>query len=129
MNKYKDWLEERIKWQTDSLTNSANIKRYGGAFLSSIKVDVYKECLEEFEKLEKESEQGVSFDGLEIGKRYGIVTKDGSKRGAFTVVAKGCDDEGQYIWYCVAEEPIVSFKSYEDEYKSVEYFVEIKNGD
>lgn len=126
MNKYKDWLEERIKWQTDSLTNSANIKRYGGAFLSSIKVDVYKECLAEFEKLTKEPEQGVSFSELEVGKKYVGIHFTGGKTNAFVVIAKGRDSEGQYIWYGDTMNDTVSLKSYTYEYETVEHFVEVE---
>ena len=75
----------------------------------------------------KESEQGVSFSELEVGKRYGIVSKKNGKKGSFTVIARGYDNKGRYIWYTTVTSETLSFKSYENEYKTVEYFVELKD--
>lgn len=124
MDEYKQWLESKIDETDESLRYSLDIKRYGGAFWYSVKNDVYKECLAELEKENKQAKV-VSFNDLEVGKRYVGVYITGGKSMVFAVTAKGCDDEGQYIWYGDTMEDTISFKGYACEYETVEYFEEV----
>lgn len=127
MEEYKKWLESQIKNANETAEKYVKEKEFGTAYMYLAKVTAFEKCLAEFEKSKKESEQGVSFSELEVGKRYGIVSKKNGKKGSFTVIARGYDNKGRYIWYTTVTSETLAFKSYENEYKTVEYFVEIKN--
>ena len=124
MNKYVEWLEGQIKNANKLAERYAKEKEYSTAYMYLAKVTAFEECLSELEKLEEEPEQGVSFDDLEIGYRYGVVSKNGDRNGAIIVVGKGRDDYGEYIWYSDKADSNISFKSYSHEFKTARYFVE-----
>lgn len=121
MEEYKQWLESKIDETDEFLGYSLDIKRYGDAFLYSVKNDVYKECLAELEKEDKQ-DKVVSFDNIEVGEKYNFTSKDNDFSEVTTIIAKGYDNKGKYVWYSFENSPNVSFKVYEDEY----YFEEVQ---
>lgn len=121
---YKEWLESKIDETDESLGYSLDTKRYGGAFLYSVKNDVYKECLAELEKQDKD--KVVSFNDIEVGKKYNFTLKDDDFSEVITIIAKGCDNKGRYVWYSFESSPNVSFKGYKSEYETVECFEEVE---
>lgn len=125
MEEYREWLEKQVEDANKLLEKNVNLKRYGAADYYDIKLIVYKDCLDTFKQVEEyQKEQGISFNDLEVGKRYGVVTKNGDRIGTITVVSKGRDDYGEYIWYSDKADSNVSFKSYSHEFKTARYFVE-----
>lgn len=126
MNKYMEWLKGQIKNANESAEKYAKEKEFGTAYMYLAKVTAFEECLAEFERSKKEPEQGVSFDGLEVGKKYVGVHFTGGKINAFVVIAKGRDSEGQYIWYGDTMNDTVALKSYVNEYETIEYFKEVE---
>lgn len=126
MEEFKEWLENQIEDTNESLEKNVNLKCYGVADYYNTKLIVYKDCLDTLKQLEKHQGQGVSLGELEVGKRYGIVSKDGSERGALTVVVKGCDNYGQYVWYSDTADSTIAFKSYSQEFRTVKYFQELQ---
>ena len=122
---YKGWLKEQITETNNLIESNVKAKCYSAAGMYATEIEVYKECLDELGKKD-EQDKVVSFSGLEIGKRYVGVHINGGKTNVFAVTAKGCDDEGQYIWYGDTMEDTISFKSYAHEYETVEYFEEVE---
>lgn len=125
MNEYKEWLESKIDEMNNLIERSIKAECYDVVYTLVTKVEIYKECLVEFEK-ENEQDETVSFSDLEVGKRYVGVHINGGKTNVFAIIGKGCDDEGQYIWYGDTMKDTISFKSYANEYETVEYFEEIE---
>ena len=126
MSEYKKWLEKQIEDTNESLEKNVNLKCYDAANYYNTKLIVYKDCLDTLKQLERHQGQAVSFNDLEVGKRYVSVYITGGKSMVFAVTAKGCDDEGQYIWYGDTMEDTISFKGYACEYETVEYFEEVE---
>lgn len=114
MEEYKKWLESEIEKERIAVQSGAD----------DSKLKACEECLRKVIQL---VDGGVDFCNLEIDKRYGIVSKKNGNKGSFIVIARGCDNKGRYIWYTTEMDSVLAIKSYEDEYKSVEYFVELKD--
>lgn len=113
MEEYKNWLEAVIAEE--------KIAVQGGADNSKLKA--CEECLKKVVQLEDSS---VDFCNLEIGKKYVSVLKDGLLSIEYVVLDKGCDDEGNYIWYYNIDNDSIAFKMYEQEFYNVKYFREVK---
>lgn len=122
---YKEWLESQIKNANETAEKYAKEKEFGTAYMYLAKVTAFEECLAEFEKLREEPEQGVSFSELEVGKKYNFTLKDDDFSEVITIIAKGCDNKGRYVWYSFESSPNVSFRGYESEYAAVKYFKEV----
>lgn len=121
------WLESKIDETEESLGYSLDTKRYDGAFWYSVKNDVYKECLKEFERLkEKERDNGVSFDELEVGKKYISVFDCGKESGPFEVVTKGFDNGYGYVLHTTKTDSVLSILSENESCSTIEYFKEVE---
>lgn len=124
MNWYKEWLESKIDEMNNLIERSIKAECYDVVYTLVTKVEIYRECLVELEK--QDEGKAVSFNDLEVGKRYVGIHFTGGKTNAFVVIAKGRDSEGQYIWYGDTMNDTVSLKSYAHEYETVEYFKEVE---
>lgn len=124
MNGYKDWLESKIAEINNLIENSIKSECYDVVYTLVTKVEIYKECLAEFEK-ENERDKSVSFDDIKVGKKYNFMLKNDDFSEVITIIAKGCENKGRYVWYSFESSPNVSFKGYEGEYDAVEYFEEV----
>ena len=122
---YREWLKGQIKNANESAEKYAKEKEFSTAYMYLAKVTAFEECLAELEKENKQA-KAVSFNDLEVGKRYVGVYITGGKSMVFAVTAKDCDDEGQYIWYGDTMEDTISFKGYACEYETIEYFEEVQ---
>lgn len=120
---YKEWLKEKITEINNLIESSIKSECYDVVYTLVTKVEIYRECLAELEK-EDEQDKVVSFDNLEVGKRYNFEDDDFSK--VVTIIAKGCDDEGGYVWYSFEDSPNVSFKGYGNECDWAKYFKEVE---
>ena len=124
MDEFREWLEKQITEMKESAEYSAKAKFYGAADAYITRANVYKECLTMFNKVTEN--KGIKFSDLEVGKKYVGIHFIGGKINAFVVIAKGCDSEGQYIWYGDTVNDTVALKSYAYEYETVKYFEEVK---
>lgn len=125
MDEYRAWLEKQVEDANKLLEKNVNLKCYGVADYYDIKLIVYKDCLDTLKQLEKHQEQDVSFSELKVGKKYNFTLKDDDFSEVITIIAKGCDNKGRYVWYSFESSPNVSFRGYESEYAAVKYFKEV----
>lgn len=113
MEEYRNWLEAVIAEE--------QIAVQGGADDSKLKA--CEECLKKVVQLE---DSGVDFCNLEIGKQYKGILKGGMPTVEFTVLDKGCDDDGDYIWYFNTTNNSMAFKRYKRFFNGVKYFREVQ---
>lgn len=119
---YKEWLKEKIVEMNNLIESSIKAECYSVVDTLVTKVEIYRECLAELEK-EDEQDKGIDFDDLEVGKKYDFKNDDFSE--VITIIAKGCDNKGGYVWYSFENSPNVSFRGYKSEYETVKYFKEV----
>lgn len=113
MEEYRQWLESVIAEEQIAVQSGAD----------DSKLKACEECLKKVVQLE---DSGVDFCNLEIGKRYAGILKNGISTVELSVLDKGCDDDGDYIWYFDVTNDSIAFKRYKRFFNCVKYFREVK---